>query len=318
MRSARRFTQEVRQTDEKLAAARVAVYPIDARGVMTQTSADSSYRSAPNVAYGRVNLPQPAQDDKNFQIQTQNENASMKTIAEGTGGKAFIHDNDLKSAVESALSDGSSYYTIGYVPPAVPADEKFHKIQVHVEGKNLSASYRSGYFEKPAGKAAADDALSKSIMASATAYGAPPATQVLFKARVLNAADAQLKGVDVASGAAGEMESSLKPPVSRSVVELTVDPSTVTFAELPDGKRELRLESGVVAYDADGKRLNYLDRTIALNLGPEKAAGLMSDGIRLRMIIAAPAGQTTLRIAVQDLATARTGALEVAAPSVDK
>jgi hypothetical protein len=242
----------------------------------------------------------------------------MERIAEGTGGKAFIRTNDLKSAVESALEDGSSYYTIGYVPSADAADGKFHRIQVQVEGKGMSAAYRGGYFAKHAGNGSTDDAGVKSIMAAAATYGAPPATQVLFKARVLDAADPLLKGVNLPSGPAGEMAASLKQPVRSYVAELTVDPHSVTFDELPDGKRLLRMDVALVAYDADGARVNYLDRSISMSLSAAQLAAMMEGGIRLRLAIAAPPGQQTLRIAVQDLATGRTGALEVATSSVDK
>jgi VWFA-related protein len=318
LKSIRDYSDEVRRTNELLAAARVAVYPVDARGVMTQTSANASYKAPPNVAYGRVNLPAPAQDDKASATQTQSEHAAMERIADGTGGKAFIHTNDLKSAVESALEDGSSYYTIGYVPPAGAADGKFHRIQVQVEGKGISAAYRGGYFAKHASKDSADDSGVMSIMASAATYGAPPATEVLFKARVLDAADPLLKGVNLPSGPAGEMAASLKQPVRRYVAELTVDPHSVTFDELADGKRQLRMDLALVAYDAEGARLNYLDRTIALSFSPAQLASIMAEGIRVRMALDVPAGIGSLRIAVEDIATARAGSLEVAASSVAK
>jgi len=318
LKSIRDYSDEVRRTNELLAAARVAVYPVDARGVMTQTSANASYKAPPNVAYGRVNLPAPAQDDETFQKETQSEHAAMERIADGTGGKAFIHTNDLKSAVESALEDGSSYYTIGYMPPAEAADGKFHRIQVQVEGKGFSAAYRGGYFAKHASKDSADDSGVRSIMASAATYGAPPATQVLFKARVLDAADPLLKGVNLPTGPAGEMAASLKQPVRLCVAELTVDPHTVTFDESPDGKLELRMDVALVAYDADGARVNYLDRSISMSFSPAQLTGIMADGIRVRIALDVPAGNGSLRIAVEDLATARAGSLEVPTSSVDR
>jgi hypothetical protein len=157
-----------------------------------------------------------------------------------------------------------------------------------------------------------------SIMASAATYGAPPATEVLFKARVLDAADPLLKGVNLPSGPAGEMAASLKQPVRRYVAELTVDPHSVTFDELADGKRQLRMDLALVAYDAEGARLNYLDRTIALSFSPAQLASIMAEGIRVRMALDVPAGIGSLRIAVEDIATARAGSLEVAASSVAK
>jgi VWFA-related protein len=318
LRSARQYTAEVRRTNELLAAARVAVYPVDARGVMTATSGDASNRPSPNIAFGRVPLPQTAQDDRDFQNKTQAENASMEKIADETGGKAFIHDNDLKGAVEAALANGSSYYTVGYVPPPDAADGKFHKLRVSVEGKGLNAAYRSGYYAKQPGKLSADDLAVKSVMASASTFGGPPATQVLFQARVLDAADPLLKGVTLAYGPAGDQAAQLRQPTHRCVAELTIDAHSISFEELPDGKRKLRLEVALVAFGFDGKRENYLDRNIELSLNPTQLASIMTDGVRARVVIDVPPGQGILRMAVEDLATARAGSLEVTSPAESK
>jgi hypothetical protein len=251
-------------------------------------------------------------------LQTEAENATMESIADGTGGKAFIHDNDLKGAVDSALQNGSSFYTVGYVPPAKTPDEKFHQIQVHVEGKGLTVSYRSGYYEKRAGRLTPNDPAMKSVMASAVTYGAPPATQVLFKAHLLNANDPSLRDVSLPAGPAGENAASLKQPLRRYVAELVIDPNTVSFDELPDGKRQLRLEVALLAFDEDGKRVNYLDRSIELALSPSQLTVVMGDGIRARIAIDVPPGAGALRIAVQDLANARAGSLEIPIAADDK
>ena len=40
----------------------------------------------------------------------------MEVIAKETGGKAYINTNGLQEAVADAVRNGSSYYTIAYVP----------------------------------------------------------------------------------------------------------------------------------------------------------------------------------------------------------
>ena len=127
-----------------------------------------------------------------------------------------------------------------------------------------------------------------------------------------------LRGVNLPSGTAGEMEASLKQPVHRSVAELTIDPHSVSFDEPVDGKRQLRIEVALVAYDREGTRVNYIDRSIAMSFTPAQLAGILADGIRMRMALDVPAGSGSLRIGVQDLATARAGSLEVATPSGGK
>ena len=99
---------------------------------------------------------------------------------------------------------------------------------------------------------------------------------------------------------------------------MTIDPHSVSFDEPVDGKRQLRIEVALVAYDREGTRVNYIDRSIAMSFTPAQLAGILADGIRVRMALDVPAGSGSLRIGVQDLATARAGSLEVATPSGGK
>jgi VWFA-related protein len=311
LKAARRYTDELRETSDLLTAARVAVYPVDARGIMTQTSADASYKPAPNVAFGRANLPVAAKDDSTLQKHTESEHASMERIADATGGKAYTNTNDLKKAVEKAVENGSSYYTIGYVPPTNPSDGQFRRIQIRLESGGYALAYRKGYYAVPANQIDAGNRGATSLLAAAALHGAPPATQVLFKARVLDATDPSLKGIKLPEGPAGEMAATLKEPVRRYIAEVTVDPSSIAFDTLPDDQRKVNLEFAMVGFDAAGKRVNYLGRSVALQLDPAQYAQIMANGIRVRMALDLPSSEGFLRIAVQDLAAGRAGSLEI-------
>jgi hypothetical protein len=142
-------------------------------------------------------------------------------------------------------------------------------------------------------------------------HGAPPATQVLFKARVVDATDPSLQGIKLPEGPAGEMAATLKEPVRRYIAEVTVDPSSIAFDTLPDDRRQVNLEFAMVGFDAAGKRVNYLGRSVALQLDPAHYAQIMANGIRVRMALDLPSGEGFLRIAVQDLAAGRAGSLEI-------
>jgi hypothetical protein len=311
LKAARSYGDELRETSDLLTAARVAVYPVDARGIMTQTSADASYRPAPNVAFGRINLPVAAKDDSTLQQHTESEHASMERIADATGGKAYTNTNDLKKAVEKAVENGSSYYTIGYVPPANPSDGQFRRIQIRLESGGYALAYRKGYYAVPANQIDAGNRGATSLLAAAALHGAPPATQVLFKARVVDATDPSLQGIRLPEGPAGEMAATLKEPVRRYIAEVTVDPSSIAFDTLPDDRRQVNLEFAMVGFDAAGKRVNYLGRSVALQLDPAQYAQIMANGIRVRMALDLPSSEGFLRIAVQDLAAGRAGSLEI-------
>jgi hypothetical protein len=117
----------------------------------------------------------------------------------------------------------------------------------------------------------------------------------------------------MAEGPAGDMASTLKRPVQLTTVDLTVDPHSLLFEDAPDGGRRAQIEFTVVAYDSDGKRANYLDREIQLNLTHEQYARIMATNtpIPYRMALDLPKGQIALRIVVYDPTAATAGSLEL-------
>jgi hypothetical protein len=235
----------------------------------------------------------------------------MEQIADATGGKAYTSTNDLKKAMEDAVKDGSSYYTIGYVPPVKPPDGQFRKIHLRLDHGGYTLSYRRGYFAGPFNKHDAGDPGATSLIAASTLHGAPPATQILFKARVLDATDPSLEGINLPEGPAGEMAATLKEPVRRYIAEVTVDPHSIVFDELPDGHHEVHLEFAMMGFDAEGKRVNYLGRSVTMKLDSAQFARMMTNGVRVRMSLDMPPEDGFLRISVQDLSGMRVGSLEV-------
>ena len=146
---------------------------------------------------------------------------------------------------------------------------------------------------------------------AATLHGAPPSTQIPFEARALPASDPLVKGTAIPAGPAGELTASLKPPLERWVVDLKIDPHGLVFDSTPDGAIHTKAEFMLVAYDADGHRINYVDRGFQINLKSGQQSKTMTDGISIRLPIDLPLGKFSLRIAVHDLAAARAGSLEV-------
>jgi len=259
-----------------------------------------------------VNVPNPGKDNAKFMAQTINEQASMKEIAEQTGGKEFINTNGLKEAVASAIENGGSYYTIGFVPPAKQLNtEMFHKIQVRADNVGWQLAYRRGYYADLSEKPSAHNPGKTSPVVAATLHGAPLATQIVFDARVLAAGDPQLKEAKLPDGPAGEMSASLKGQPHRYVVDLIVDAHDLSFDLTPEGVRQSQVEFVLVAYDVESQRVNYVDRGLMVKLKPEQYASSMTTGIHLRFALDFPAGQNSLRIAVHDLGAERVGSLEV-------
>ena len=299
----------VRETCELLSAARVAVYPVDARGLATPTALDIEKSRMAAAA------PPPVE----FAGQAGADHDSMRQIAEETGGQAYVNTNGLREALAAVIENGASYYTIGYVPTKQP-DGRFRTIQLRLDNGHYDLAYRRGYYadtgDKPFGHSFSDT----SVLLAATLLGAPPSTQILFQARVLPASEPQFEGTKLPEGPAGEMTATLKGKVQRTIVDLRVDPRGLTFVETQSGIRQAQIELTLVAYDAEGKRANYLDHGIQLNLKPEQYSRIMASDstISLRGALDLPAGQISLRIAVYDPATVRVGSLEVPVSVVAK
>jgi len=317
----RSYSEQMKEASELLAAARVAVYPVDARGLLTLPTSDASYSfAAPSMASGvrtqgikNTAVSQPssvARDNKSFLRELQTSQAGMMQIADQTGGQAYINTNGLKEDVAHAVENGSSYYTIGYIPLAKSFNGQYRKIQVRLDNNSCQLAYRQGYYADPPDEPSPNLPGTVSPMTAATLHGAPPATQILFQARVLPATDPLFQDAKLPD-TAGEMAAKLKTAAHRYVVDLIVDARSWAFDEMPDGVRQARLELALVAYDAEGNRMNYLNPSYALKIQPKQFQQTKANGMRLRLALDLPSGQVSLRIAVHDMDCGRAGSIEV-------
>jgi hypothetical protein len=127
---------------------------------------------------------------------------------------------------------------------------------------------------------------------------------------VLSADDPSAKDVKLAPGLAGEAKD-LKGPVRRYLVDYAVDAHPFTFTDTPDGVHHARVEFAVIAYDVDGKRLNWTDRAMGFNLSAAMLDRVMRSGVPMHQEIDLPAGSVYLRIVVHDLDSTKVGSTEV-------
>jgi hypothetical protein len=315
------YTKEIKETNESLTAARVSVYPVDARGLMNVSTIDASYTPGGGIGSGssggfghgrRPGMASPVASDTEDAMETNaQEEASMRQIAKETGGKAYINTNGLRDAIADAVANGSSYYTLTYAPENKNFNGSFRKLQVRVDGGGFNLAYRDGYYADPAEKIAAHEATQITPILAAMLHGAPPATQILFNTRVLPASDPHFRDTKFAATPAGDNAAQLKGPLHRTVVDLLVDPRGLSLVAAPGGTRVDNVEFIMVAYDGDGKRVNYVDRPMQLSLDAEHYARVRAAGFPLRMELDLPAGEFSLRLAVYDLNSGHIGSLEV-------
>jgi hypothetical protein len=111
------FALETERAAKAISNANVAVYPVDARGLMV------------------ANPP-------NFWDTI----ATMQTIAERTGGKSFYNRNDISAAIRSAMDDSRVTYVLGFYPTHGRWDGRFHELKVKVKRPIVRLRHRAGYY----------------------------------------------------------------------------------------------------------------------------------------------------------------------------
>jgi VWFA-related protein len=143
-REHRSFGDALEHAARALNQANMAIYPVDARGLMGPALYSPSNARGFNPGVSPRTSPpirNLGPDQRNFD--------TMLMLADRTGGKAFYNTNDIEGAVQHALADGQFTYTLGFYPSHGRWDGKFHELKVRVNQKGLTLRHRKGYFAAP-------------------------------------------------------------------------------------------------------------------------------------------------------------------------
>jgi VWFA-related protein len=173
------FAEDIERAARALNDANVAVYPVDARGLLglnlntSQSQAKmpgygsmGSGQSGSNLTGGSSrgdggsglrghtarmprsggNSQAPANPILNPDHTTLE---TMSALADGTGGEAFYNRNDIASSLQRAIDDSRVSYELGYYPADVKWDGSFHNIIVRIKRPDVIARARKGYFALP-------------------------------------------------------------------------------------------------------------------------------------------------------------------------
>ena len=346
------YSGQVKKAAELLALSRVAVYPVDTRGLLNAPGSDNGteaglaneMRTVPagSTANGQTVITQPGGGnagmgsfsadqletpnpepgvggevglkDQRFMNDVASDHFNMDRIAKETGGEAFYNRNALGSVLGEAIANGSSYYTIGYTPEDRNYNGALRQIAVQVEGARYDLEYRHAYFADPPAEAVKWTPGKRNALIDAMQHGSPALSQVVFNVRVLPANDPALKNVTATTGPAGSMAAQLKN-ARRFVVDYWIDPRGLDHASAPDGGQQSQIELTEVAYDVNGNRVNYADQALGVTQTQDQAAKALQGGLPLRQQIDLPAENVYLRVGVHDMLSGRIGTLEIPLPA---
>lgn len=154
------FTTEIAQALQPLSDANVAVYPVDARGLITGTPAPEQ---PTQPARGRGRAPMTVTEPPAIN--------TLNYVAEQTGGKAFYNTNGIADSVEQAMHDGEQVYTLGFYPAEGTLNDAFHKLKVQVDVKGADVRARPGYMASKNAPTQSRPALAELVRANLDSTG---------------------------------------------------------------------------------------------------------------------------------------------------
>ena len=303
-------TEDVKRAISALTRSQIAIYPIDARGVVVGADPAMEYLN---------------EDD----------------LAEQTGGHAYYSNNYVGELLDKAVEQGSSYYTLSYSPDDQKYDGSMRKIEVKLNDRDLAKAgyrltYRRTYYavdpdtapesgKKPDVLATYREAAKQNdTLYGSIEHGAPMLHDLIFAAHVRSAGEAVL--ATPAQMAQIEDEPSFfrtrnkKKPVSeippiklqRYLIDYQVIDPMLKSASAQTG-RPAMLEFAAAGYDLDGRMVNGVvnDGTAE---APSSTGAKETNLFRVEQEFYLPPDAAWLRLAVRDTITDRTGTLEISLP----
>jgi VWFA-related protein len=325
---------ELKKTLAMLAAARAAIYPVDARGVTV--SGGGLYTAEKNLSHGVTSGAQllgptsvggsagaPSGGSGSFansmtsdSVERNGDQADAQILAEQSGGKAYANSNGLSHIIADIAATSGNFYTVAYAPSNAKMDGAYRDIKIKVAG-DYQLSYRRGYF-------AVDEALPGSSLTSRDEavrklaaehpgevnpllpfmdLGMPQSEQILYEAKIqpIPARDGE---------PAGEKNK------FHYAIEFAVDLKDLKLKLDADGLHKGSLNVSLIAYDRYGNIVSRKDYLIALNIKPDVYAIYQNTGVQLHGEIAVPKGNYWLRTGVYDRNSRKVGTMEISLSAV--
>ena len=237
------YDEKIRDLEAEMTSARISIYPVDVRGLAIQSPVDLG-----------------------------DSQATMRQIAQETGGKAIVNRNDIGNAVATAVNDSTASYSLAYYPTDKNLDPQYRRIEIKVDRQDTEALYRHGYFDmnpEPLKGKKANQELGDALRDQV------PDTLVIF--------DVKVTPIDQ----------------HQAHVDFLVDTNSISVDDNPKGKK-IDLSFYVAAFSPKGKMLNSdsseLDKTYPL----DKFQSIQHNGVLLRIDTNIPSDAKELRLAVKD------------------
>jgi VWFA-related protein len=292
----RNYSSEVAEVTNALADAKIAVYPVNPAGVQTQAyfGASGPARSSTYGSQVNTSVKNTLNRENEARFSSQE---SMEQVAEQTGGKICINNNDLADCVKTAVTEGSTYYELAYYPDTADWHGEFHRIVVKTDRPGVQLSYREGYYASVEGSVGKPEEKSK----AKSEKGNDPQLEQAACADLLTATSILI----VSKAYAGDQPGQAK-------FFMAIDSKMLTLAapDVNSGSRVARLDLAVCALDPTGKPLQYMQDHVSQEVSAKDLAN-GPPSIQHMIQFAPNPGTARIRLVVRDVPTGRLGSVNV-------
>jgi VWFA-related protein len=286
----RNYRDLVALATNALADAKVSVYPVNPAGLQTQ-SFFMATKAPTSVTYGT----QPNTEARTLNRESEarfSTEESMNEVAEQTGGKVCINNNDLGDCVKTAVEEGSTYYELGYYPDASKWHGEFHRIIVKSKRSGVELTFRQGYFARTS------DSDMKEIEKDKDKSGNDPQLQQTACRDLLTSTSVLVVAQALAPDKPGQAK-----------YFLNIDARMMTFTPGDDGKRDLKMDVAMCTFDRSGKPLQYFQEHVDQKFAEADYAALR--GVPHAISFAPHPDTARIRMVVRDVASGEIGSLNV-------
>ena len=182
--------------------ANVTIQAIDPKGLVPTSGRGPGRRGA----FGEPLPSAPLDDRQTLRLEF------LRTVAETTGGRAIVNDNDMNLRVPGVLAESGSYYLLGVERPASREPGQPHPVEVRVNRRGVDVRTRRGYYDPTRREVESMAAMAESRDPTLAIVGAMPKSDVPLDLAVApfavtrdEAALALVLGVSPRAGAGGAL-----------------------------------------------------------------------------------------------------------------
>jgi VWFA-related protein len=281
----------LRDIYDQLEASRIAIYPVDARGLESTGIGPYPSRSA-------------------FVLAAQQR--LMRDIAEATGGTAFYNNNALDKIAADWVHNTGNFYTLTCSPKDFRFDNKWHTVKVKLSGESsgYTLTYRRGYFADATTAARQKDQKPRTLLRSNGDTQAAPDQQsvpIIFQVNVTRAS--QEPAVSAGAAATTNLKAPEKGTISYSI-HYSLPAADFTIKTV-HGKPQVEIGVAVLAFNKEGSTETRLANQLTFAID--------EDTLRLHPRALIPVDQQIdlhkvqkyLSLAVWDMTNGRLGTLEI-------